>query len=72
MPPGQKTKTYNRSNIVTNSIKTSEMVHIKEKKKKKNIIGQRVKHMHHPSFILFNIEFVIMKITHTALKEFTK
>ena len=32
MPQGQKPKTYNRSNIVTNSIKTFKMVHIKKKK----------------------------------------
>ena len=32
VPPGQKTKTYNRSNIITNSIKTLTMVHIKKKK----------------------------------------
>ena len=39
MPQGQKTKTYSRSNIVTNSIKTLKIVHIKKKifkKKKKN------------------------------------
>ena len=34
MPRGQKTKTYNRSNIITNPIKTLKMVHIKKKKKK--------------------------------------
>ena len=33
IPGGKKTKTYNRSNIVTNSIKTLKMVHIKKKKK---------------------------------------
>ena len=33
MPHGQKTKTKNRNNIVTNSIKTLKMVHIKKKKK---------------------------------------
>ena len=32
MPWGQKTKTENRSNIVTNSIKTLKMVQIKKKK----------------------------------------
>ena len=38
MPQGQNTKTQNRSNVVTNSIKTLKMVHIKKllKKKKKN------------------------------------
>ena len=37
MPCGQKTKTYNRSNIVANSITTLKMVHIKQifKEKKK-------------------------------------
>jgi len=35
MPHGQKTKTYNRSNIVTNSVKTLKMVHIKKKSFKK-------------------------------------
>ena len=30
MPPGQKTKTENRNSIVTNSIKTLKMVHIKK------------------------------------------
>ena len=34
MPRGQKTKTYNRSNIITNPIKTLKMVHIQKKKKK--------------------------------------
>ena len=29
MPPGQKTKTWNKSNIVTNSIKDLKIVHIK-------------------------------------------
>ena len=33
MPCGQKTKTKNRSNIVTHSIKTLKMVHIKKTKK---------------------------------------
>ena len=37
MPCGQKAKTENRNNIVTNSIKTLKIVHIKKKKKlKKN------------------------------------
>ena len=38
MPHGQKTKTYNRSNIITNPIKTLKMVHVKKKKgfKKQN------------------------------------
>ena len=36
MPRGQKTKTQNRSNIVTNSIKTLKMVHIKKMFKKKD------------------------------------
>ena len=37
MPGGQKTKTYNRSNIVANSITALKMVHIKQifKAKKK-------------------------------------
>ena len=30
MPQGQKTKTQNRSNIVTNLIKTLKMVHVKK------------------------------------------
>ena len=34
MPCGQKIKTYNRSNVVTHSIKTLKMVHIKEEKQK--------------------------------------
>ena len=39
MPCGQKTKTENRNNIVTNSIKTLKMVHIQKKKiLKKNTI----------------------------------
>ena len=33
MPQGQKTKTQNRSNLVTDSIKTLKMVYIKKKKK---------------------------------------
>ena len=32
MTCGQKAKTKNRSNIVTNSIKTLKMLHIKKKK----------------------------------------
>ena len=34
MPPGQKVKSSNRSNNVTNYIKTLKTVHIKKKKKK--------------------------------------
>ena len=34
MPLSQKTKTYNRSNVVTNSIKTLKMVHTKKILKK--------------------------------------
>ena len=38
MPCGQKAKTYDRSNTVTNSTKTLKMVHIKKKfLKKKNL-----------------------------------
>ena len=33
MPCGRKTKTWNRNNILTNSIKTLKMVHIKKKKR---------------------------------------
>ena len=36
MPPGQKTKTWNRSYIVTNSVKDLKMVHIKEKRNLKS------------------------------------
>ena len=36
MPAAKKTKRKNRSNIVTNSIKTLKMVYIKKKKQKKN------------------------------------
>ena len=36
MPHSQKTKTQNRSNIVTNSIKTLKMVHIKKNLQKQN------------------------------------
>ena len=36
MPWSQRTKMQNRSNIVTNSIKTLKMVHIKKKSLKKN------------------------------------
>ena len=39
MPPGQKTKTENRNNIVTNSVKTFKIVHIKKKKKLKKKNG---------------------------------
>ena len=35
MPCGQNTKIENRSNIVTNSVKTLKMVHVKKKKIKK-------------------------------------
>ena len=35
MPRGQKTKTYNRNSIVTNSIKIFKIVHIKKKKEKR-------------------------------------
>ena len=31
MPQGQKTKTWNRSNIITNSIRSFKMAHIKKK-----------------------------------------
>ena len=31
MPHGQKAKTYNRSNIVTNLIKALKMVHVKKR-----------------------------------------
>ena len=34
MPQDQKARRRNRSNIVTNSIKTLKMAHIKKKKKK--------------------------------------
>ena len=37
--PGQKPKTYNSSNVVTNSMKTFKMVHIKKKERKKERIG---------------------------------
>ena len=37
LPRGQKTKTWNRGYIVTNSIKTLKMVHIKKKSLKKLI-----------------------------------
>ena len=37
VPPVQKTKTQNRSDIVTNSKKTLKMVHIKKKKKPKRM-----------------------------------
>ena len=43
MPQGQRNETKNRRNIVTNSIKTSKMVHIKKKKKKtlkKNLLRE--------------------------------
>ena len=40
-PCGQKTKTQNRSNIVTNSIKTLKMVHIKTKWNKAKLKVQR-------------------------------
>ena len=42
LPQGQKTKTQNRSNTVTNSMKTLKMVHIKKIfkiKKKKTSLG---------------------------------
>ena len=38
MPRHQKTKTQNKSNIVTNSIKTFKMVHIKKQTTTKNKI----------------------------------
>ena len=37
MPSGQNTKTENRSNVITNSIKTVKMVHIKKKSLKNNL-----------------------------------
>ena len=37
IPHGQKTKTENQGNIVTNSMKTFKVVHSKKKKKKKNL-----------------------------------
>ena len=39
MPFGQKIKAKNRSNIVTNSIKTLKMIHIKKVLKKKKIVA---------------------------------
>ena len=36
MPRGQKTKTYERSNTVTNSVKILKMVHIERELKNKN------------------------------------
>ena len=39
MPHGQGTKTQNRNNIETNSIKTLKMVLIKKNSLKKNITG---------------------------------
>ena len=44
MPPGKK-KTKQRNSIVTNSVKTFKMIHIKIKKKKKNKTGNRVEEM---------------------------
>ena len=38
---GQKTKILNRSNIVTNSIKTLKMIHIKKKKKDKATLKKK-------------------------------
>ena len=38
MPPGQKSKTKNRSNIVTDSLKTLRMVHIPQKINLKKIL----------------------------------
>ena len=40
MPQDQKAKRRNRSNIVTNSIKTLKMAYIKKKKKKKEIFSE--------------------------------
>ena len=37
---GQKTKTWNRSHIVTNLIKTIKMFHIKKNLKKKSVTRQ--------------------------------
>ena len=34
-PHGHKTKTWNRSNIITSSLRTLEIIHILKKKKKK-------------------------------------
>ena len=36
MPLDQKTKSWNRQNIVTNSIKTLKIIHIKKNLKKQN------------------------------------
>ena len=38
VPSDQNTKTWNRSNIVTKSIKTLKMVHIKKKNRKEAIV----------------------------------
>ena len=43
MPQGQKTKTQNRSNIVTNLIKTLKMVHVKKKFLKKKLEQKKKK-----------------------------
>ena len=42
MSPGQKTETQNRSNLVTNSVKTSKLVHIKLSLKKKKKTRQEL------------------------------
>ena len=47
MPQGQKTKTENRNNIVTNSIKTLKMVHIKEQSKITLIKGRNFQNRQH-------------------------
>ena len=52
LPHGQKTKTQNRSNIVTNSIKMLKMVHIKKKKTSKTKLAGII-NGYHLSGILF-------------------
>lgn len=37
---GQNPKTQDRSNIVTSSVKTLQMIHIKKKKKVEHVVGK--------------------------------
>ena len=66
MPPGQKTKTWNKSNIVTNSIKTLKMVHMTLEKKMathSNILTWEIPWTEEPGGLHFKYEFIFHFVT---------
>ena len=53
VPRGQKSKTWNRNNTLTDSIKTLKIVHIKNKKNRK----KKKKKNRHPTSFVLNLPF---------------